>query len=75
MTSMPCWIAAALVLGACMNNEPAQSPAPPAAPNETMPAATHGPEAPAQTSETSEPPSIHGLTLKRLDGTEAPLSA
>jgi glutathione peroxidase len=78
MTSLPCWIAAALVLGACMNNEPAQAPESPPAQNETMPAAAEGAAAPTQTSETSETsaaPSIHGLTLKRLDGTEAPLSA
>jgi glutathione peroxidase len=73
MTSLPCWIASALMLSACMNNEPPQAPEPPAAQIEAAPV-SEGAAAPAQTSETSEVPSIHGLTLKRLDGTEAPLS-
>jgi glutathione peroxidase len=60
-----------------VNNEPAQTPESPLEPGESAPAeSTPAAQAPAAPAETSSPaPSIHGLSMKRLDGTEAPLSA
>jgi glutathione peroxidase len=75
MTSLPRWIGA-LALAACMNNEPARAPQAPPGQNEPSPSPAENPAAPAQSTDTnSAAPSIHGLTMKRLDGTEAPLSA
>ena len=62
----------ALLLAACVNNGSAHAPEQPATLPAENPAAAPQPNAPASA---ASAPSIHSLTMKRLDGTEAPLSA
>jgi len=68
----------ALLLAACVNNGAAQAPEQAApAQDESMPAAESSVAAarPNEPENAANAPSIHSLTMKRLDGTEAPLSA